>query len=118
MRISDWSSDVCSSDLERRIDSEIADVEDTSADIDGRIVAHLHRRIRRRPFIEEEAIAMVEVGAQQTLPHIPALRRLLGANVVSTAGHIGEFLVARSGTALPRCLNYWSALELRVIGRA
>src|SRR3546814_5946138 len=77
MRISDWSSDVCSSDLraidrryesqrrskvattdyigfiekiigeERRIDSEIADVEDTSADIEGRIVAHLHRRIRR-----------------------------------------------------------------------
>src|SRR3546814_2532667 len=65
---------------ELRIDSEIADVEDTSADIDGRIVAHLHRRIRRRPFIEEEAIAMVEVGAQQKLPHIPELRRIFGAN--------------------------------------
>src|SRR3546814_7479130 len=109
MRISDWSSDVCSSDLaidrryesqrrskvattdyigfiekiigeERRIDSEIADVEDTSADIDGRIVAHLHRRIRRRPFIEEEAIAMVEVGAQQKLPHIDRKSTRLNAS--------------------------------------
>src|SRR3546814_8288662 len=81
---------------ERRIDSEIADVEDTSADIDGRIVAHLHRRIRRRPFIEEEAIAMVEVGAPQKLPHIPEFRRIFGANAVSPDGYIGEFIDRKS----------------------
>src|SRR3546814_17881069 len=110
MRISDWSSDVCSSDLraidrryesqrrskvattdyigfiekiigeERRIDSEIADAEDTSADLDGRIVAHLHRRISTRPFIAEEAIAMVEAGAQQQLPHIPDEARIIGSH--------------------------------------
>src|SRR3546814_15046470 len=88
MRISDWSSDVCSSDL----------------------------RIRRRPFIEEEAIAMVEVGAQQKLPHIPELRRIFGANAVSPAGNIGEFIVDRIGRDQPGCLQYWLALELRVIG--
>src|SRR3546814_2839087 len=60
---------------ERRIDSEIADVEDTSADIDGRIVAHLHRRIRRRPFIEEKAIAMVEVRSEEHTSELQSLMR-------------------------------------------
>src|SRR3546814_6079578 len=116
MRISDWSSDVCSSDLERRIDSEIADVEDTSADIDGRIVAHLHRRIRRRPFIEEEAIAMVEVGAQQQLPNTPELRRIFGANAESQAGNIGAFIVVGMGRDQPGCSTSWVVQEIREKG--
>src|SRR3546814_20533021 len=128
MRISDWSSDVCSSDLaidrryesqrrskvattdyigfiekiigeERRIDSEIADVEDTSADIDGRIVAHLHRRIHRRPFLEEEALAMVEFGAQQTQPHIREWLRTFGAHAVRQTWTKWDFFVDQLGTA-------------------
>src|SRR3546814_18821378 len=136
MRISDWSSDVCSSDLaidrryesqrrskvattdyigfiekiigeERRIDSEIADVEDTSADIDGRIVAHLHRRIRRRPFIEEEAHAMGEVGAQTKLTNTPELQRILGANAVSPAVNKGTFVVNTIRRDQPGYAQYW-----------
>src|SRR3546814_14732121 len=89
MRISDWSSDVCSSDLraidrryesqrrskvattdyigfiekiigeERRIDSEIADVEDTSADIDGR---------DRKSVVEGKSVSVrVDLGGRRII---------------------------------------------------
>src|SRR3546814_3694222 len=78
MRISDWSSDVCSSDLEHHLiaDREIAYVGTDRKHFAGRFMAEHHRHHARARAIDHRQIGMAEPGCTHFDQQFAGTRRI------------------------------------------
>src|SRR3546814_14992993 len=118
MRISDWSSDVCSSDLIELGDAELGAVAvqcvelrardrilDAGGAVDGRHIVIRHRQIRgqapRPAAIETQAVERLRAGHFMDQMSIALDQRRIGAEIRSEERRVGQECVSTCRSRWP-----------------